>query len=207
MITVCVFALLPFLVIAGLLALVTLSLFAIALLGALVDADLDTDIDVGMDLTWAVRPYYRWLARHRGSPLLGVPVGLLLGGFLLWAALAVFVLAREARTTERLLQAQAVVENAYREAKRYPPPDGRGHFPVPDAVASSFANALGAQHRLLDAFGRPVRYEVKGRWKLASYRLRSLGFDGVRSDDDLCVSGQTRLQAMADAPECARRSG
>jgi hypothetical protein len=49
-----------------------------------------------------------------------------------------------------------------------------------------------------DAFDRPLVYRVSGIWQFASYTLTSLGFDGKPSDDDLCVSGATKLAHLAE---------
>jgi hypothetical protein len=205
LITFCVFALFPFVVLCVVLAAFMLLAFVLGLIGASTGTDdvLLFAVDgLAMDsisgVSKGIPIYYRWLARHRASPWLGLPLGILLGGLLLWAALAAFVVPREASTIARLQAAQILIEDHYERLGRYPQPDERSSFLVLDSAAAAFTDARSADGQLLDAFAQPVDYVVTGRGRLSAYRLRSVGFDGARSSDDLCASGRTRLLAVVD---------
>jgi hypothetical protein len=124
--------------------------------------------------------YYRFLARQRHPVFWGIGAGTLLGGLILWAVLAIAVLPGEARSTESLADAQHAVELHYAQHHAYPRPDG-GHLIVDGAIAE-------------DGFGNPLEYRVRGGWRVASWTLRSFGYDGERGTaDDLCVSGESPL--------------
>jgi hypothetical protein len=187
-------ALLPFALIAGALLVIAAAGLVVASAGALGGAhDLSPD-HVGWGLGEAVVEggkrliprYYRFLARRRHPLFWGVAGGLLVGALLLWALIAVVVVPGEARTARALAAARADVEQSYATSGALPRPDDQGHL----SIASGGARA--------DGFGRPLQYQVSGRWKLASWKLTSLGFDGRPSSDDLCVSGSTKLFALAD---------
>jgi hypothetical protein len=114
--------------------------------------------------------YYRLWRRLRHPMAWGLGAGLVLGTALLWIVLGFYVIPRERRTLDVLRSAQSAIEQSYAEAGVYP-----ATVPV-----------------TLDGFGRAISYQLAGKWKLASYTLSSLGFDGRPSDDDLCVTGGTR---------------
>jgi len=200
LIAVCVFALLPFVIIGALLATVLLASLFISIVVAMGHADVDHLFFADRLPPWVgkgIRAYYRFLNRHRGSAWFGIPVGLLLGGLCLWGVLAIVVLPRETRTLELMALAQREVEQAYAERGEYPQADLAGHY-LAQSEAWVKAGAVGESTELLDAFGRPLAYEARGKWKWQSYRFSSLGFDGVPSYDDLCVTGATRGQTMLD---------
>jgi hypothetical protein len=183
LLAVAVFALLPLLLIGGVLLLVlvvSLALAAAAALGGGGDADLDGLVGTG-DLAdggvWLAPRYYRFLGRQRHPVFWGVPAGLALGGLVVWGVLALAVIPGESSTAQILAQARADLDERTRET---------GDFPRPDELV------------VRDGFGRPLEYRVSGRWKLKSWTLVSLGFDGEPSSDDLCVSGSTRMVELAE---------
>ncbi len=191
LLAVAVFALLPLILIAGallLIILVGLGLSVAAALGG--DGDVGTEgLEGAGDLVvgggaWLAPRYYGFLARQRHPVFWGIPAGALLGGLVLWGLIALIVVPGESRTVQVLTGAQADIEQRVRES---------GKLPKADQLA------------LRDGFGRPLEYRVAGRWKLASWTLTSLGFDGEPSADDLCVSGSTRLARWAEtAADIAR---
>jgi hypothetical protein len=124
----------------------------------------------------AIRAYYVFLGRNARSVWLGMPAGILLGTLLVWLLLALLVVPRELRTTAVLLRARADVEQFHERHRSFP----------------------ATLEPILDGFGRPVQYEVQGKWLAQSYRIVSRGFDGIPSDDDLCVQGQTKLRQLLD---------
>lgn len=180
---------------AGLLALVVVAFFPFVVIAALVAFALVLSLATafvdgpppGLDLEllqapgW-VRAYYRFVHRFRFSAWVGVPAGAMLGCLVVWGLLAAVVIPREAATGRLLLRVQKDIEGHYREVGDYPVPSESSHL------------QLGGQAAVADSFGRPLRYEVRGRWKAKSYQLVSYGADGVPSSDDLCVEGKTRLQ-------------
>lgn len=191
LLAVAVFALLPLLLVGGallLLLIVAVGMAAAAALGG--DGDAGDGLEFAGDAiagggAWVAPRYYRFLGRQRHPVFWGVPAGALLGGLVLWGLLAIVVVPGESSTVETLAGAQADIERRVRDT---------GKLPEPSDMA------------LRDGFGRPLEYKVSGRWKLASYTLTSLGFDGVPSADDLCVSGSTRLVRWAEkAADLARR--
>jgi hypothetical protein len=130
------------------------------------------------------RAYYRFVWRQRRHPFgWGLGMGLALGVVGVWVALALWVVPRESQTLSVLLLAQARVEAL--DAHPEPAADGLFH--------PSSWGGTGGDEPVLDGFGRPICYSRAGAWRATSYTLRSLGFDGVPSDDDLCVGGQTAL--------------
>lgn len=143
-------------------------------------------------------PYYRWLSRQRHPAFWGTIFGIAGGGALLYIPVTLRIANPEARTVETLLWAKDRLEAAYRAAGEYPKPDESGRLPA-EAVEEKPGEFRGAGP-LTDGFGRPLRYELKGAWKMASYRLVSNGPDGEPGGgDDLCVSGETRLARWAEA--------
>jgi hypothetical protein len=187
-ISLCVFAFLPFVVVAAILGL----MFAVGLvLGLATGGDVHASDLAGYaeSLVYAprgARAYYRLLARHSRSVWLAVPAGLLAGTLITWGLLAVFVVPHELRTTAILLQARSDIDRHYAETKQYPAPLGDAFFATSDG------------RPLLDDFDHKLRYEAHGVWLAKSYRLVSYGADGVPSEDDLCVQGQTKLQRVLD---------
>jgi hypothetical protein len=194
-------ALLPFVLVAGGLLVVMLIGFLLALSAAVAGAGDAFDdglpgageavVDGG---GWLIPRYYRFLGRQRHPVFWGIPAGGLFGGLLLWALLAVFVVPGETRTVRDLTEAKAGIERLYSESGGFPRPDEHGHLRLePNRPV------------LEDGFGRPLNYDVSGRWKLASWTLTSLGFDGKPSADDLCVSGSTGLLEWAGKVEHVAR--
>jgi hypothetical protein len=182
-----VVAFLPFVLIAG----GVLIGLAVALLGALIaDGDVMGDgvsealVDGGGEL---ISPYYRFLARQRHPVFWGVFGGVLLGGLLLWAIIAALIVPGEDRTVQTLAEGKAHIERVYEET---------GKFPVPSE--SRLATPESGPGGLQDGFARALRYEVSGKWKLASWKLTSHGFDGEPGADDLCVSGSTKIMKWAE---------
>ena len=143
-------------------------------------------------VAWILRPYYRWLGGMRHPVFWGVALGTLLGGLILGFMLWFVIIPGEASTVEVLTRLRQDLDAVYKEKGRYPQPDVNGH--LPKSELDSTASGV-----VLDGFGRPIQYQVKGAWKLASYRLRSLGYDGTRGADDLCLSDATKLRKWADA--------
>jgi hypothetical protein len=206
MISVAVFAFLPFVIVAtGLLLAATL--FFLSILASLDgtsggDGGAGDVAEASFRVGFRTAPgYYRWLASRRHPIFWGVPLGVLLGGLSLWALLAALVLPGEARTAEAIADARAAIDAHYKSAGRYPRPTAGGHV--------TWA-ALGLPHRgdtVTDGFGRPLEYRVEGAWKVASYRLRSPGYDGRQGGgDDFCTSGTTPLGKLLSAVT-VRRDG
>jgi hypothetical protein len=135
------------------------------------------------------RAYYAFIWRQRRHPFgWGLGVGLALGVVGVGAVLASWVVPRESQTLGVLLLAQARVEALTGHPE--PAADGLLH--------PSLWGGTGGADPVLDGFGRPVRYERTGAWLATAYTLRSLGFDGVPSGDDLCVGGKSALGRALD---------
>jgi hypothetical protein len=191
-----VFALLPFVIIAAGVALT----LVIGILAGLAEGAGDSmRAEAGLKLAGGgvrlLRPYYRFLGRQRHPVLLGLPGGALLGALILWGALAAARLPREARTAEILAAARQQIEEHHRRTGRYPAVVAGGSLSAADLGLPLPAGSDGA---LLDGFGRPLRYQLSGPARLASYRLQSLGYDGAPGRDDLCVSGGSGLRLVLD---------
>ncbi len=197
LLTVAVVALLPVVIICGGLLLVLLA----ALLAALLAGEDAGSSDVAGGVVeaggWLLPRYYGFLARQRHPVFWGVPLGALLGGLLLWAALALAVVPKETQTVSTLLVAKLGAEAAYKQHKRFPKPDDQRRLPCAAVQMQGHEACTGGV--VIDGFGRPLSYEVKGRWRLATFRVTSLGFDGEPGRDDLCVGGSTRLAKIANA--------
>jgi hypothetical protein len=205
MLSVAVFALLPFAIIAAAL-LLALVLVSLSVLAALAGGDpvggedaVQPIVELGVRM---IPGYYRWLAARRHPLFWGIPLGVLLGGLALWAMLAVFVLPGEAATVQTLADVRAEIDRLYADTSRYPRPTPAGHL--------TWA-ALGRPERgdvVLDGFGRPFEYHVAGAWKFASYRLRSHGYDARPGGrDDFCLSGATKLGRLAAFVESSTLTG
>lgn len=137
------------------------------------------------------RVYYRFLGRSRHPAFWGALVGVLLGGLLLWGLVALLIVPDETRTVRLLAEAKDRIERIYATTSKFPAPDSDGRL----AVSSL---GLTGDAVLRDGFGRPLSYAVRGRWKLASWTLSSLGFDGQPGGgDDLCISGYAKLGRWA----------
>jgi hypothetical protein len=102
----------------------------------------------------------------------------------LWGALALMRLPRESDTAETLQRAKLEIERIYQKDGSFPKPE-RGHLVI-DGVTYE------------DGFGQPLVYDVTGAWKLATWTLRSHGFDERPGNDDLCIGGETKLIALAE---------
>ena len=196
-------ALLPFLILAAVLVLPLVALMSFGTIGLLLGLGMAPEL-IG-EAAWpagrlgvSVVPwYYRLLARQRHPLFWGVAAGLVLGVAALWALIAIFIIPGESRTAEILAQTQATIEQTYKAKGSYPKPDAEGH--LSRSALASTGSGTPADGVVLDGFGRPVQYEVKGAWKVASYSLVSHGFDGVPGADDLRLSSSTRLGRLTDA--------
>ncbi|HJX54117.1 MAG TPA: hypothetical protein VJ801_15225 [Polyangia bacterium] len=152
-------------------------------------------------------PYYRFLFTRRSPLFLGAVSGLLLGTILLWVLLALIVLPGELCSLKRLTAMQDAVDHYYKLHGNYPVPvqgkwlDRRvlsGEEPDWPACQAASVETDGSDVILLDGFGRRIHYQVAGHWRLASYRLTSLGYDGREGKDDICLAGATRARAALD---------
>ena len=186
LLAVAVVALLPLIIVAAFLLLALVG----AILGAMGgDGGAELIITGGEEF---VVPYYRFLARRRHPVFWGVGLGVLAGGLVLLALIAGVIVPGETKTATALARAQEQLETHYKQKGSFPKPGPQGHLP-----RSTFDAA--AQGPLTDGFGRPLQYQLKGAWKLASWTLRSDGFDAApNTADDLCVSGSTKLARAAD---------
>lgn len=136
--------------------------------------------------------YYRWLSRVRHPMFWGALAGLIAGGLGLWTILATLVMPREMGTSEALLDLQSRIETQFKSSSRYPAPTDTGHITYESLGDNSRSGAV------LDGFGRPFMYEKFGHWKVATYAIRSFGYDGTRGGkDDMCVHGGTKLGKFA----------
>jgi hypothetical protein len=152
-------------------------------------------------------PYYRFLFTRRHPTLLGAASGFLLGTLVVGALLSVLVLPGEVCTLKRMAAIQSAIE------KRHIPSPLHGQWVHRTALGEQsngwpFCPAPAVAHDgpselLLDGFGRRFNYDVAGHWPLTSYRLSSLGYDGKKSGDDLCLSGSSRARAALDRLEDA----
>jgi hypothetical protein len=172
-------ALFPFLLIAVVLFLAIVIAIVAAFAGG--DADLSANVDLP-SLSFVSR-YYQFLANQKNPTIWGAVFGGVQGALLLWLAWALFAMPGESRTAVLLADTQKKIEAYYKGNSGYPSPTSEGHFAVEGET-------------LLDGFGRPVLYETSGAWKLSSYKLRSLGYDGERSSDDICVVGSTKAAGI-----------
>jgi hypothetical protein len=191
LISIAVVALLPFAFIAAGLAIALVLTLIFSLPVALLDGDIG---DVGGELVGElaiegggrmVPWYYRFFTRQRHPVFWGIPAGIVLGALLLWAGLALTRLPHERDTAAALQAANDKIEQVYKETGSFPPAAG-GRLVID-----------GVTYR--DGFGQPLVYEVGGAWKLAHWSLRSYGYDGKRSADDLCIGGKAKLSLSRDA--------
>jgi hypothetical protein len=138
----------------------------------------------GPVLRWT-RAYYRLLSRLRHPAWLGAAVGTLLGALVCWLLIGWLIVPRETATLTRLLVAQQRLEEYRRRDGRYPEPDSQGQLVLDGAAC-------------LDAFGTPLRYELRAGWPAQRYRLISSGADTRASADDMCVAGKTLAGSIRD---------
>jgi hypothetical protein len=198
-------ALLPFVVAASGLLLIMGVGFSLALLTSLTGEHVQAEgglyglaeMVLGASRRLAPR-YYRFVAHPRQRFLWALSAGALFGCLTLWGLMAALVLPGEARTVQILGQARARIEQVYRDTGEFPRPDDEGHLET-----SALDKETTSRGVLVDGFGRPLHYDVSGRWRLASWALVSLGFDGRAGADDLCVSGATRLTQWAQEADLA----
>ena len=192
-------ALLPFLILAVILFLPTMIMLSCGLIGMFMAIE-GVGLEMGADAAWASRGvvpwYYRFMANQKHPFFWGVPCGLVIGAGILAMLIAIWIVPGETRTVEILAETQAVIERVYKDKGAYPQPDEDGHL---TRAALGLEEDDSADGVVLDGFGRPLRYEVEGRWKLATYRLKSDGYNGRPGQDDFCLAGSTKLGKLADA--------
>lgn len=194
LISIAVVALLPFAVVAIGLVVALLVTLALSLPVALLDGDVgdvaggvvgeaagELAIEGGGEM---LPRYYGFFARQRHPIFWGIPAGVLLGALVLWGALALTRLPRERETAQTLQNAKADIDRYYQRHGLFPEPLGG-------------LLVIGGR-TYVDGFGNPLRYTVKGAWKLAVWTLRSDGHDEKPSDDDLCISGESKLVELVD---------
>jgi len=198
LLTVAVLMLLPLLVIAGgLLVLMAVGLVVGLSAAPSGDGDVsDTGAILGAALVeggaWLTRRYYGFLGRRRHPAFWGVAAGVLAGGLLLAAAIAAIVVPGEMRTARVLAEFKGAIDRLHRDKGRFPAADANGHL-----ARAALEPAAAPGDLVRDGFGRPLRYEIDGRWGMVTYRLVSLGFDGQPGGDDLCLAGANRLGRWA----------
>jgi hypothetical protein len=196
-VSVAVFALLPFAIITAGIGLALLLLW-ISLILSLLSHGGDVVISgVGEEAivesgVRMIPGYYRWLATRRHPVFWGVPLGLVLGALTLSWMLALVDVPKEENTAQSLAEVHALIERFYNE---------KGSYPKPTEAGQLTWAALGQPEKgmlVLDGFARPLEYRVGGAWKVATYRIRSFGYDGrPGGGDDLCASGGTALGKLA----------
>jgi hypothetical protein len=179
-------ALLPFILVVSALV----SFAAAGLITGLVGHDIGAAPAGGVERAGGrlARAYHGLIGRQRRHPFgWGLGTGLGLGVVGVWVALALWVVPLESQTLSVLLLAQVRVE----APKAHPEPAADG------LLHPSLWGQAGADP-VLDGFGRPIRHARAGASLATSYTLRSAGFDGVPSGDDLCVGGQAALGQARD---------
>lgn len=205
-------ALLPFVVVAAIAVIPVVIAILLALSGMFLAALLswgvaDSGLPGWLALErggWLIPRYYRFLAGQKHPLFWGVPAGLLLGAAALAVLIAMFIVPGESKTVRILVQTQAAIEHLYDSTGYYPRPDEDGYLPW--APLASVDHNGQTQGVVLDGFGRPVQYELRGTWKIASYRLRSYGFDSRPGRDDLVLTGSTELGRLADTTTALLRA-
>ena len=141
-------------------------------------------------------PYYRFLGSRRHPVFWGIPVGLLLGCLLLGGLIALVIVPAETRTVRILAETQQEIENLRKKTGRFPTPDAEGRLTL-NALGRNAAGA-GDGGFVLDGFGRPLHFRVRGKGIFASYALISWGYDGKPGSDDLCISGSSQAGKWAE---------
>ena len=193
LLTLAVTAFLPFVIIGGGLAVGLI----LALAGAILSADASAGAVIGEGATIVgvsiLHPYYRFLARRRHPLFWGVPVGLLLGCLLLGGIIALVIVPAETRTVQILAETQQRIEMFHKKTGRFPTPDADGR------LTSKALEGPGARNDdfILDGFGRPLLFWLKGKGILASYTLISWGYDAKPGRDDLCISRSSDVSKWA----------
>lgn len=193
LLTLAITAFLPFVIIGVGLAVGLVLALAAAILGA--DASAGTDLGEGMTTVGVLifHPYYRFLARRRHPIFWGIPVGMLLGCLLLGGVIALVIVPAETRTVQILAETQQQIEKFHKKTGRFPTADAEGRL----ATKAMEAPEARKDDFILDGFGRPLHFRVKGKGILASYTLISWGYDGKPSRDDLCISGSSDVSKWA----------
>ena len=175
-------AFLPILVVLS----VLLAAFSLAILIAIVvvvtGVDIDLDLDVGyLPLSLFVL-YYRWIFSISNPIIVGIVSGLVVFTASIWLYLVGIIIPLEQSNAADLVSLQKDLESYKKQHATYPQPiDGQLLF---------------SENIVKDSFGREVIYETKNGRLFGSYRIRSLGYDGVRSSDDICVEGRTKLSGV-----------
>jgi hypothetical protein len=184
LLTLAITAFLPFVIIGGGLAVGVILALAGAVLGAGAGG---AEIGEGVTTVGALmlRPYYRFLGRRRHPVFWGIPVGMLLGCLLLGTVIALVIVPAETRTVQILAETQQQIEKFHKKAGRFPTPDDEGRL-TSKALGLQAAGA-GNNDFILDGFGRPLHFSLRGKGILASYTLISWGYDGKPGRDDLCI--------------------
>jgi hypothetical protein len=158
---------------------------------------MESGVEAVVEGTALVPRYYRLLARQRHPIFWGIPLGVLIGGVLLWALIGYIMIPGESRTVQILAETKQQVERVYGETKQFPRPDRTGHLPTLALVVPGAPPT--PPDVVMDGFGRPLVYAVSGQGPFAAYTMTSWGFDGRPGRDDLCVSGAARLRQWAGA--------
>lgn len=185
----------PFMIVAAGVAALLIVATIVAVIG-MVTGDVITppaDAEAGQTLIEAgfafAGPYYEFLAGIRHPVFWGVPVGILAGCLLLGAYLAAVIYPPEWASVSAMSDGQAYIEQHYDEQGSFPEPNEDGHLVLADDGV------------LTDGFDQPIRYEVEGAWRVATWRLRAAGSDGeFGTANDFCAEGGTEL---ADAVQRA----
>lgn len=97
----------------------------------------------------------------------GIPGGVLTEDILLAALLYLWVIPKEAETVDVLLRAKVKIEAYYDDHKAYPDPTAGERLMFESGGAA-----------VIDGFARPLLYKVEGRGRVASFVVRSYGFNG-----------------------------
>jgi MFS family permease len=188
-------AFLPFVIIGGGLAIG----LVLALTAAIFAGDASVGAVVGEGTTtfgaFIFHPYYRFLARRRHPVFWGMPMGLLLGCLLLGGVIALVIIPAETRTVQILAATQQQVERFHKKTGRFPTVDAEGRLTSKELGLD--ARGVGNDDFILDGFGRPLHFQVKGKGILASYTLISWGYDGKPGRDDLCISRASEVSKWA----------
>jgi len=195
LLTLAVTAFLPFVIIGGGLAIG----LVLALTGAIFAADASAGAEVGEGAVtfgaFIFHPYYRFLARRRHPVFWGIPMGLLLGCLLLGGVIALVIIPAETRTVQILSATQQQIERFHKKTGRFPTADAEGRLTSKELGLD--ARGIGNDDFILDGFGRPLHFRVKGKGILASYTLISWGYDGKPGRDDLCISRGSEVSKWA----------
>ena len=146
--------------------------------------------DAGTDLAyssvrlsrWGAPRYYAILMSIRHPAIWGSVVGLLAGGLLLWGLVSWIIVPRELATSRVLAETAEQLMRTQRQTGQFPDP-------LPGGFINRRDVGQAGDGPVLDAFERPIQFTVSGASLFASFTLKSAGFDGKPSRDDLCVSG------------------